>query len=183
MTRHTVLTAVGRDRPGLVEEVSEFLLERGGSIEESRMANLLGQFAIVMLVTGGDADIEAIVRDGAVLADQTGIDARFTPVEPPAASRSASTHRLVAQALDQPGLVHRVADVLRRFDVNIETLETTLESAPITGTPVFAMSIVLAVPDEVGIAEVEQELERVCEPLNITWELAPVEPAPLGAGL
>ena len=180
MSRHTVLTAVGRDRPGLVEEVSEFLLERGGSIEESRMANLLGQFAIVMLVTGTDDAVAAIVGDADVLAETVGIDARFAPVEPDAAP-AAPTHRLVVHALDQPGLVHEVADVLRRFDVNIETLETALESAPITGTPVFAMTIVVAVPSGVSIAEVEQELARVCDPLNITWELAPLAAAALGA--
>jgi len=45
------------------------------------------------------------------------------------------------------------------------------------------MSIVLAVPDGVPVADVEQELERVCEPLNITWELTPVDGAALGAGL
>ena len=36
MTERTVLTAIGEDRPGLVEEVSEFVFARGGSIENSR---------------------------------------------------------------------------------------------------------------------------------------------------
>jgi glycine cleavage system transcriptional repressor len=49
VNRNIVLTAIGADRPGLVEEVSEFVLARGGSIEDSRMANLQGQFAIITL--------------------------------------------------------------------------------------------------------------------------------------
>jgi len=42
MSERTVLTAIGEDRPGLVEEVSEFVSARGGSIENSRMANMQG---------------------------------------------------------------------------------------------------------------------------------------------
>jgi glycine cleavage system transcriptional repressor len=172
-TRRTVLTAIGRDRPGLVEEVSEFLLERGGSIEESRMANMLGQFAIAMLVAGSEDAIDAITRDARLLAEATGIDATFTPVEPPEQPAKGEPYRLVAQGLDQPGLVHTVADVLRRFEVNIETFETTLHAAPITGTPIFAMSIVLAVPEAVSVAAVERELGQVCDALNIEWTLEP----------
>jgi glycine cleavage system transcriptional repressor len=169
-----VLTAIGADRPGLVEEVSEFLLERGGSIEESRMANLLGQFAIALLVTGDDDAVARIVGDVDVLRRETGIDATFTPVggEPAPAGRH---YRFEAKAADQPGLVHRVADVLRRFDANIEQLDTTLEAAPITGTPTFAMSIVLSVPTGVAIEDVQQELERICAELDLDWRLEAAE--------
>jgi glycine cleavage system transcriptional repressor len=170
MTR-TVLTAIGRDRPGLVEEVSEFLLERGGSIEESRMANLLGQFAIALLVTGSDEAIARIVADADVLRSETGIDATFTPVDEPADGAGATRYRLTAEALDQQGLVHRVADALRRLAVNIEAMETTLRAAPVTGSPIFAMSIVLSVPEDVAIEAVRRELGPVCDELNIDWKL------------
>ena len=50
---HAILTALGIDRPGLVDEVSRFIYDRGGNIEDSRMVNLRGQFAIMVLV-GGD---------------------------------------------------------------------------------------------------------------------------------
>ena len=42
--RHAVLTAIGDDRPGLVAEVTRYVLERGGNLEDSRMVNLHGQF-------------------------------------------------------------------------------------------------------------------------------------------
>jgi glycine cleavage system transcriptional repressor len=169
--KRTVLTAIGRDRPGLVEEVSEFLLERGGSIEESRMANLLGQFAIALLVTGSDDAIARIVADADVLRRETGIEATFTPVDEPAEAAGATRYRLTAEALDQQGLVHRVADALRRLAVNIEALETTLRAAPVTGSPIFAMSIVLSVPEDVAIEAVRRELDPVCDELNIDWKL------------
>jgi predicted amino acid-binding ACT domain protein len=52
MTQHAILTAVGDDRPGLVDDVTRFIFERGGNIEDSRMVNLRGQFAMMVLIGG-----------------------------------------------------------------------------------------------------------------------------------
>lgn len=33
MNQYAILTAIGADRPGIVDEVSEFIFDRGGNIE------------------------------------------------------------------------------------------------------------------------------------------------------
>jgi glycine cleavage system transcriptional repressor len=175
MDRRTVLTAIGEDRPGLVEEVSEFVLARGGSIEDSRMANLHGQFAIVMLVAGTEEAIERITADLDRLNEQTAIHARATRVsDVGSAAARRLPYRLTGRALDQAGLVHHVANVLRGLEVNIESMDTTLEAAPITGAPVFAMDLVIAVPGETPVRKLREEIARVCDALNIDWQLTPL---------
>jgi glycine cleavage system transcriptional repressor len=170
----TVLTAIGTDRPGLVEEVSEYVFARGGSIEESRMANLHGQFAIAMSIAGTEDAIRRITTDLDALGKDTGIHARLTsPLPGGDAAASRSSYRLTGRALDQAGLVHQVANALRGLDVNIESMETTLEAAPETGAPVFAMELVIAVPDDTPVERLDQELARVCDLLDIDWRLAP----------
>ncbi|MFZ5473506.1 MAG: glycine cleavage system protein R, partial [Pseudomonadota bacterium] len=47
-----VITATGDDQVGLVQRFTSRLAEAGCNIEESRMALLGGQFAIIMLVSG-----------------------------------------------------------------------------------------------------------------------------------
>src|SRR5579871_2692699 len=158
MTRHAVLTAIGEDRPGLVQEVSEFLLEHGGSIEDSRMANLQGQFAIVMLVSGADEALEALAAEIAALEARTGINARLIPAPPRGEAAPRLPYRLTGRALDQPGVVHQVANALRGLDVNIESMETTLVAAPITGAPVFSMDLIVAAPVETPVAALRAEL-------------------------
>jgi glycine cleavage system transcriptional repressor len=173
--RRTVLTAVGEDRPGLVEEVSEFLFACGCSIEDSRMANLQGQFAIVMLVAGPEEAIERVSAGVDELAAGTGIHPRLTAVTPDSAPSSpTSSCRFAGSGLDQPGLVHRVAEVFRAFDANIETMETTLGAAPITGAPLFEMNAVVAIPASVSVQALREELGRVCDSINVDWELAPL---------
>ena len=175
MNRHTVLTAIGEDRPGLVEEVSEFVFARGGSIEDSRMANMQGQFAIVMLIGGTQDAIDRVTTDLEALSLQTGIHAQLTPAVPRGLQESPRLpYRLTGRALDQTGLVHQVANLLRSLNVNIESMETTLEAAPVTAAPVFAMDLIIAVPIDTAIQNLRDELTRVCDSLNIDWHLTPL---------
>ena len=168
-TSRTVLTAIGRDRPGLVEEVTAFFLERGGNVEESRMANLLGQFAIAVLLSGSGESIARITADADELRAQTGLQLQLTPVStertPPAPQL-----RFHGQAVDEPGLVHEVADVFRSNGANIESLSTTIEPAPVTGAPVFVIDAVVTAVDADAL---RAALSPVCAGLDITWELDP----------
>jgi glycine cleavage system transcriptional repressor len=68
-------------------------------------------------------------------------------------------------------LVHEVASALTRFQLNIESMETTLEPAPHTGAPVFAMDLDISIPGGTDIDAVKRELARVCDSLNIDWQL------------
>jgi glycine cleavage system transcriptional repressor len=172
VNRHIVLTAIGQDRPGLVEEVSEFVLAHGGSIEDSRMANLQGQFAIMVLIGAAQEAIDRIRADLDALTSQTRVHAQVTEAVT-AGVRVASRlpFRLTGRALDQPGLVHVVANLLRSLNVNIESMDTTLEAAPITAAPVFAMDLIIAVPTDTPVPKLRDELTRVCDPLNIDWHL------------
>jgi glycine cleavage system transcriptional repressor len=172
MTRHAVLTTIGADRPGLVDEVTRFIAERGGNLEDSRMVNLHGQFAMMLLVAGDDDAHARLADDLDVLARSSGIRAELTAAD--AGRQTTATalpYRLSTTAMDHPGLVQSVAHALRACGVNIESAETTLKPAPMTGTPLFAMELVVAVPADTRISELRERLADVCDELNIDWQL------------
>lgn len=50
MARTLVLTVIGPDRPGLVEELAQLIAAHAGSWDESRMARLAGHFAGVVQI-------------------------------------------------------------------------------------------------------------------------------------
>src|SRR5437588_11608562 len=58
--RYVVLTAVGPDRPGLVNQLSSLICEAGAGIEDSRMAILGGEFAMILLIMGPAGAIERV---------------------------------------------------------------------------------------------------------------------------
>jgi hypothetical protein len=49
MKKYMILFSVGKDRPGIVDDVSTLLFERGANIEDSRMAARGGRFSIMTL--------------------------------------------------------------------------------------------------------------------------------------
>jgi glycine cleavage system transcriptional repressor len=82
-------------------------------------------------------------------------------------------YRLKVYSMDQPGIVHRVSDLLRQHGVNIEELQTNLESAAFAGTPLFTMQVRLTVPTAVPIKKLRGDLTTLCEGLNCDVDLEP----------
>ena len=54
MNQKLVITALGKDRPGIVDELSSTLFTHQLNIEDSRMSVLGGEFAIQLLVSGDE---------------------------------------------------------------------------------------------------------------------------------
>ena len=63
MTEQLVITALGEDRPGIVDELSNALTTHELNIEDSRMSVLGGEFAILMLVSGASNSINAFMDE------------------------------------------------------------------------------------------------------------------------
>ena len=173
---HAILTAIGVDRSGLVDEVSQFIYDRGGNIEDSRMVNLRGQFAMMVLVGGDESVINKLRQEQAKLAESSGlqVDVRTTPARAAGSTAGAMPLRFVATAVDRAGIVHEISHLLRSLNVNIETLETRLSPAPYTGSPVFEMEAVLAVPRATPVNQLRQRLGALCDEMNMDWELSGV---------
>ncbi len=176
METHAILTAIGADRPGLVEEVSQFIFERGGNIADSRMVNLRGQFAIMVLLGGDEKTLGRIRSDVWQLQQSSGLHADLRPASAvgSVSSADALAYRLTATAIDQPGLVHRISHLLKALGVNIESLETRLTAAPYTGAPMFEMELVLSVSRKIPIGDLRGKLGGLCDELNVDWQLATV---------
>lgn len=173
MTHHAILTSLGSDRPGLVDEVSQFIFECGGNIEDSRMVNLRGQFAMMVLVGGEESALGRMRSELGRFARAARLHAEIAPTDTHRpAGEPAMPYRLVATAMDQAGLVHRIAHVLRTLNVNIESMETRLSAAPITGAPTFEMELLMSVPRTTPISKLREQIGKLCDELNIDWQVS-----------
>ena len=70
MEQLIVISALGSDRPGIVESLSRAVLARQGNILDSRMTVLGGEFAVLMLVAGSDSTLERLESDQSSLSQQ-----------------------------------------------------------------------------------------------------------------
>lgn len=167
-----ILTAVGTDRPGLVGELTGHLHAAGANILDTRMVNLRGRFAVLILLEA--TDLAAIEATLPAAAERIGLTLHMTEHAKDTAHKAAGIpFRLKTYSLDQPGLVHRVSEVLRSHGVNIEDLSARQDSAPFAGDPLFIMEMRLTVPATVAVKKLRGDLEAACESLNADLDLEP----------
>src|SRR4051812_49185022 len=130
-----VLTIIGPDRTGLVESVSDRIATAGGNWEASRMARLAGQFAGILQVTVDAARTDALVSSLRAL-ESAGVHvmvqatARATPP-------AGSAVRLEINGQDRPGIIRDVSRVLAERGLNVEELESEVQSAAMSGEHMF----------------------------------------------
>jgi glycine cleavage system transcriptional repressor len=167
---HLVLTAVGPDRPGLVRAISSVVLGAGASVEDSRMAILGGEFALIVLVSGAEVAVARVERELVGLEAELGLRFLFKRTKPEA-RRAVNHHVLHVSGVDRPGIVHAVTDLLAKRTVNVASLESSLTFAADSGTPLFVLEAELQVPSEVTLAELERELAELAEDENLDLSL------------
>ena len=169
---YLVITAVGPDRVGLVEKITQFLLEVGCNIEDSKMAAFCGEFAIILLVSGEASGLDKVSSSLDVLKERTGLDFHSKRTSPKSVADSALPCRLQASCLDHPGVVHKFSAALSRRGINIESLETTTQAAPMSGTPIFQLEARLSLPRHINLHDLRKELEEIGMRENIDIEFS-----------
>ena len=172
MSQQLVVTAVGPDRPGIASEFTGHVHAAGANLADSRMINLRGQFAVLALVEGPAetlADVERRLREA---APKMGLKVEVGPAEK-SGPLEGVPFRLKTYSMDQPGIVHRVTTFLREQGINVEELETRLESAPFMGTPVFTMEILALVPKATNVKGLRRALEELADAINCDVDLEP----------
>src|SRR2546428_8606452 len=94
--RHLVLTAIGKDRPGIVADLAEMVFELGCNLETSSMINLGSEFATMVLLSGQGDDLGQRLHMACKhLEYETGMTIFIKPVEAgaaPASSPGARPH-------------------------------------------------------------------------------------------
>ena len=177
MTSYIVLTAIGTDRPGLVDDISAYLTEKEINIEDSRMAVLGGEFAVILLASGDEGSIESLKDNTESIEKKTGLAIGIKPTIAPGQRNIEPSipHKLHVTSLDHPGLVHEITKVLHEYNINIESLDTHVSHAPITGTPIFNMHCIINIPIDKKITLIKETLYSLEQKLNIDVDFEALE--------
>jgi glycine cleavage system transcriptional repressor len=168
MQKNFVLTVTGPDRIGIVERVTGLLFEHGGNVETSRMARLGGEFAILMLVsmpedrvTGLGADLEDLAADGYKLTT-TATDRAHAGGHP-----DWLPYQIEVEGADDEGIIHEVARYLSERGINIESVDSETTPAPISGSPLFAMTAQVVAPPTLAGQGWEAGLQEIADRMNL----------------
>lgn len=168
MSQWYVLSAVGRDRPGLIHGISHAIHELGGNIELQRSVRAASEYALILLFTlPENATEEEALNTLRDLGDEQ-LFVAIRPASGDAASESEGSHRaeLSASGADQPGVIDAVTKLLYEKHVNVESMNYGIEGAPWTGEPLFKMKAVLSLPGDLNLEGLRESLRNLEDDYN-----------------
>lgn len=165
MKTSLVMTIIGSDRPGLVERLSNLVADHGGNWAESRMAHLGGQFAGILRVEVEAARVEEVTKAlRRLAADGLNVTVAHDPGD---RAEAPAVIRLEVVGHDRPGIVSQLAKAIAARGFNVESLESEVASAPMTGDLMFTARAALQAPAGSDLDDLRAELERLADELMV----------------
>ena len=156
-----IITAIGVDKPGLVDQISSIIKENNGNIENSKMIKIENQFAMIIdFLSSNDLDT---IKTKLQYIEELEITYKLAEIS----KENNKTNKYIISGADNQGIINRVSNFFSKRNINIVEVNTNIELAPITGSPLFNMKITVTNNDSHNIDELYSKLSNLCENLNL----------------
>ena len=170
MQSRYIMTAFGKDRPGIVADVTRVLYKNGCNLEDTTMSMLSDEFTINLLFSSNNDNIEATLSEECRnLEQQKNISAFVRPLKERRQENQQdfAIYTLHVEGMDQAGIVYKISQFLSERSLNIVDLKSTVKVTPESGTALYLMDIHIQIPDSSSRQETEEGLDIVAEELNV----------------
>jgi glycine cleavage system transcriptional repressor len=178
MAHRWIVTALGKDRPGIVAGVTKILYELGCNLEDSAMTRLKGEFA-VMLIFSVPAKVSAErLRRAFLPLERRGLVVHLKPLtasETRAPKGRGNAFQISVYGADRPGIVFRVSDALAKAGVNITDVHTHRSAGG--GPSLYLLLLEVEVPPSRSVQALETQLARTAKRLGVEVSLHQAEAA------
>ena len=144
---HFALTIVGRDRPGIVSQVTGILFDLGCNIADSSCSILGGQFAMILILGHPEFNHRESFGDAFKPLEEADLTVALRVLKPGGEVHTALEGEICMISVygaDKPGIVYRVARVLGERQINITDLNTKLVGSE--EQPVYVMILEAILP-------------------------------------
>jgi glycine cleavage system transcriptional repressor len=123
-----LISVFGRDRPGIVANVSRILYQNSCNIEELSQTAIKGQFAMILVASPSRADsMPQLKEDIGLLSRDLGLEINLRKIQEeemvPYDPEDTEPFILTVRGEDRPGLVYGITEVLAERGINITNLD------------------------------------------------------------
>lgn len=177
MRRWFILSAIGRDRPGLVAELAQLVYDSDANLEDSRMTILGTDFAVILLCSSTEPGcFDALSFGSKRLEREHALSIFLRPLEgeprPGVPAPGTRLYRVTAAGEDRAGIVAGMCRVLAEHGVNIADLSTRSRPGP-GGSPHYELSMAVEIPEALDPAKLRAALGREADRLVVDVLLQP----------
>jgi glycine cleavage system regulatory protein len=170
MNTSLIVSVIGPDRPGLVEQISTTVAGVGGNWEGSRMIQLAEQFAGMVQVVLPEDRVDEL-RASLARLESDDLQISVIHAGEASATSSAPAQRILLEVVgqDRNGIVAAISRTLAAAGVNVVELATDCRNAPWSGDKVFQTNAILEVPagSEVPLDELREKVEEIAGDLMV----------------
>ena len=163
---HLVITALGADRPGIVNTITRHVSSCGCNIEDSRLAMLGDEFTFIMLLSGSSSAINLIEStlplQGAQL-DLLIVMKRTVATPRPPLPVTIWTQ---VEVNDSPQIIERFTDLFHCYQINIAELVSRTHPATDSLPARLCIQITAHSPASANAPFIEQAFKRLCTELH-----------------
>lgn len=166
MRSSILLSISGKDRAGIVRDVSEVLLQADANIEDSSMAVLRGRFTMMLIVALAEGgDITALKASLAELEQRTGLSVQSQVLNDDEANHIPDEPDCVVtvSGADKPGIVFAVTVVMAELGVCVSDVSTRARG------DVYMMALEAVAGDVLPV--LQEKLAGVAETLSVSIEV------------
>lgn len=162
--KQLVLTVVGQDQSGLVEQVANAVVNHKGSWLSSNLSHLAGYFAGIVQVEVPDDQVSGLK------AQLDGIDHVTVEEDTFEVATGGEQLNFVITGNDRPGIVHELSTVIKHKGANIIQFTSNQQSAPNWGVPLFNAVATVELPMHMDRDVVIEALESLANDLIVDIE-------------
>jgi len=175
LSQTVVITGVGRDRVGIVAELTSVLFKCGCNLLDSSMTLLRGEFAIILMASLGQVGLKELKEELARVQEKMSFTLQIRALsqeELEDSDKCAAQARIYIVSVygaDKPGIVANVTARLAALKFNITDVETT-RTAPAgksDAKSVFIMIIEGTAPAELTRSTLEEKLKETASSMGI----------------
>lgn len=172
MIHHLVITAVGSDRPGICNHLTQVVTHAGGNIVDSRIALFGKEFTLIMLVSGETnaiTRIETLLPSVSVEHDLMVVMKRTAPHQAP-----QYTYKIdcMVESEDRVGLTEAFTQFFFNHQINISELSAqTLKAAASDAVDQFHIFISGKTELKLDCEKLQASFNKLCDTLSVSGEL------------
>jgi glycine cleavage system transcriptional repressor len=178
MPNYALLTASGKDRPGIVAAITKVLLEQDCNIEDSQMARLGPDFACMLMIRMPEGMVsERLTASLSSVTAEFALRTNAEDLRPEEAGEGRSDHPkhlIHVYGADRKGIVHRISQHLADRNVNITNLQTEVINHV---KPLYVMMIEVEIPPFVDAGRLQDELSALGKQIEVVVSLKPKDDA------
>jgi glycine cleavage system transcriptional repressor len=168
VNKTVVLTGVGRDRVGIVAELTQVLFELGCNLLDSSMTLLRGEFALILMVElSENTSLSDLERGLIQIERQLGMKIHVRELaEDELLQHEPDQNGFIVSVYgaDKPGIVANVTRALADHSINITDVQTTSTGKD---SKVFVMILEVAAPANVSAGDMARDLKAIGAKLSV----------------